>query len=230
MELSDVIDLNERRSSVYRMLSSIYWKELTEAQIKALGNALADDAPGEGRGEVESALKLMAGYLAKAHSGTRQDLAVDYAHTFLAAGNNEDRMAIPFESVFTSETGLLMQEPRDEVCKAFLAEHREPLERLHTPEDHVSFELEFMAQLAELQNEAVSAGDLAEAARLGQVQGNFLETHLGNWIPDFCAAVADCCRTDFYRAVAELTRAWIAEEAAALAELQGALAAAPLGD
>ena len=47
----------------------------------------------------------------------RQELAVDFAGSILAAGSYEERRATPYESVFTSETGLLMQEARDDVYR-----------------------------------------------------------------------------------------------------------------
>ena len=59
--------------------------------------------------------------LRRVTSATREDLAVDYAHTFLAAGSTkEEQRACPFESVFTSRAGLMMQEGRDQVYKTML--------------------------------------------------------------------------------------------------------------
>ena len=71
-------------------------------------------------------------YLRKCDTGTRQELAVDYAHTFLAAGNYESFAATPYESVFTSETGLLMQDARDEVYKPNTCSPARPCTPLRT--------------------------------------------------------------------------------------------------
>lgn len=205
---NEIIEINADRGLFYRMLSSLLWRELTEEQILNFRDAhinaedLANDSMARG-------WRLIVSYLREFNSGTRQELAVDYAHTFLAAGNNDDRMAIPFESVFMSESGLLMQEPRDEVCKAYYAEHMAPSESLHTPEDHMAFELEFMAHLALRQIDALKADDMQEVRRLTDAQRSFFECHIANWSGVFCDAIERSCQTDFYRGVASLLRGWV---------------------
>lgn len=221
----EVATLNQNRASIYRLLSSLYWQEITDEQIdrlKSFGTVsldFEDESMAEGWADIEA-------FLARRNSGTRQELAVDYAHTFLAAGNNEDRMAIPFESVFVSETGLLMQEPRDEVCKAFYGEHVSPAEDLHAPEDHIAFELEFIAVMSQRCSEALEADDFQEAARIIEVQSSFHEEHLANWIDVFCDAVESNCRTRFYQGIAKLTRGWVKLDGACIEDMRAAMRAA----
>ena len=167
-------------------------------------------------------------YLRKRDTGTRQELAMDYAHTFLAAGNYESLAATPYESVFTSETGLLMQDARDEVYKMYCAEHVQPSESLHTPEDHVTFEFEFVATLLERTNDALHAGNVEEALHYARTAQEFNEKHQLNWIDDLCDAVMNCAQTRFYRGLSKVTRGWVhleaavmADEVAALKELRG---------
>ena len=45
----------------------------------------------------------------------------------------------------------------------------------------------------------------------------FLAEHLGAWVGPFTAAVSDGAQTDFYRELADLTRRFVAAEAAAAA-------------
>ena len=120
---------------------------------------------------------------------------MDYAHTFLAAGNYESFAATPYESVFTSETGLLMQDARDEVYKMYCAEHVQPNETLHTPEDHVTFEFEFVATLLERTNDALREGEVEKALHYARTAQEFNEKHQLNWIDDLCDAVMDCAQT-----------------------------------
>ena len=133
---SQLVEVNRGRAGFYRMLAQLYFKELTADQVKHLagmdfsGMSGDDETIAEGYAEMHR-------YLRHANGGTRQELACDYAHTFLAAGNYETFAATPYESVFTSELGLLMQEARDEVYKAFCAQHIQPDESLHLPEDHI---------------------------------------------------------------------------------------------
>lgn len=212
-------EINACRSSMYRVLASFYWKELSQEQVEQLSaidfSQLEDtnDLIAEGGRDLNK-------FLRRTYSGTRQTLAVDYARVFLAAGENEKRMAIPFESVFSSESGLLMQEPRDEVCKMMYAEHFEPDPTLHTPEDHLSFELEFMAMLCDQQTDAAQTNDVKEALRLHRVQSDFHKNHLLNWIDEFCDAIAQHCETTFYLAVSKITRGWIHQEYCTLEEIE----------
>jgi putative dimethyl sulfoxide reductase chaperone len=206
--LETVVCVNAGRAQFYRTLASLYFKELTQARIDALAKETFEGLDGGERLLYEGYEDLRR-YLKHTDSGTRQELACDYAHTFLAAGNYDERMAVPYESVFTSESGLLMQEARDDVYRMYCAEHLGVSRRSREPEDHISFELEFMAHLAERCNEASEGGDICEAARLMEVARRFHEHHLLNWADAFCDAVQGCARTRFYRGVAKITRGYI---------------------
>lgn len=206
---NELKELLEMRESVYRLLSSLYFKELTEEQIRYLSTAdfdgLDDLDPliGEGLSRMKRAVRRI-------NSGTREDLAVDYAHTFLAAGSSkEESRACPYESVFTSRDGLIMQEARDEVYRFMLNEHLCPNERLRIPEDHFAFMCEFMADLCARSVDALEREDFAEAERLVGVQRAFFEEHMDNWVGMFCDAIEGCCRTDFYRGVSMVTRGFM---------------------
>ncbi|MBM7000158.1 molecular chaperone TorD family protein [bacterium] len=197
------------RAGVYRMFSSLYFRELTEAQVASFAR---DALPAlEGVDErVAAGARCVRRSLARVTSGTREDLAVDYAHTFLAAGSTKsERRACPFESVYTSEDGLLMQEARDDVYRLMLGEHLEPDPALHVPEDHLAFEFDFMAALCDRLAEAAHAGDAAEALRLLDLQRTFQRDHQLNWVDKLCDAIEGCCRTDFYRGVSQMTRAFV---------------------
>ena len=207
----EIIQLNQGRAGFYRMLASLYFTELTAEQIEHMaqqdfsGLSGGDELIAEGYDDIVR-------YLAKRNASTREKLAVDYAHTFLAAGNYETFAATPFESVFTSEMGLLMQEARDEVYKMYCAEHIQPDESLHVPEDHISFEFQFIATLLERMNEAMEKGDAAEALRYAQLSREFHEKHQLNWVDDLCDAVMDCAQTRFYRGVSKITRGFVHAE------------------
>ena len=206
---------NGSRAALYRTLGFYYLHELSQEQIEALAKAdLAhveadDDLAREGYAD-------MAAYLSKLTTGTRQELACDYAHTFLAAGNYETFAATPYESVFTSETGLMMQEARDEVYKMYCTEHMQPNEKLQIPEDHLSFEFEFMALLIERMNEALDAGDCAQALHYARLQRKFHREHQLNWIDDFCDTVDDVAETVFYAGLAKVTRGFVHSETAVI--------------
>lgn len=210
------------RASFYRMLSSLYFKELDEAGIEHLQGVQLSSLT-LGVPLIDEGLTAMDSYLSRCSKTGRQELAVDFAGSILAAGSYEERRATPYESVFTSETGLLMQEARDDVYRFYCDVNIGVEPSLQTPEDHLSFECEFMATLAEQASAALDRNDLAEAQRLMNIQASFHHTHLENWIDDLCDTLAQCARTRFYRGVAAVTRGFIHEEDIMIADTQEAL-------
>lgn len=228
---SQLVEVNRGRASFYRMLAQLYFKELTAEQVKHLagmdfsGMSGDDETIAEGYADIRR-------YLRHANGGTRQELACDYAHTFLAAGNYETFAATPYESVFTSEMGLLMQEARDEVYKTFCSQHIQPDESLHLPEDHISFEFEFVAIMLDRINDAILDGAFGHACELAQVVSDFHRDHQLNWIDDLCDSIDDVAQTRFYKGVGKVTRGFvhadtevIADEIDALRELADPAAA-----
>lgn len=228
---SQLVEVNRGRASFYRMLAQLYFKELTAEQVKHLagmdfsGMSGDDETIAEGYADIRR-------YLRHANGGTRHELACDYAHTFLAAGNYETFAATPYESVFTSEMGLLMQEARDEVYKTFCSQHIQPDESLHLPEDHISFEFEFVATMLDRINDAILDGAFGHACELAQVVSDFHRDHQLNWIDDLCDSIDDVAQTRFYKGVGKVTRGFvhadtevIADEIDALRELADPAAA-----
>lgn len=223
-KVEQIVELANMRINVYHMLSSLYFKELTIEQIEFMskldlsGFDELDERIGQGAHEMKRALR-------RVDDGTREDLAVDYAHTFLAAGSVKgETRACPYESVFTSDQGLLMQDARDKVYKYMLDEHLAPDENLRIPDDHLSFMFDFMAEMSRRMVVELEAQDLKEARRLLFVQQSFHKEHLLNWIFDFARAVRGCCRTRFYGGVASVTEGFISLDAELMADIEEQMA------
>lgn len=196
-ELSEQIAENRARAEMYRLLASVFFRELDESQIATL-KAAPLAAPEEGRMKRGSDAVYRAFRLAAPDVLTR--LRVDYARIFLAAGVYEGDTAVPFESVFTGEEGILMDEAREQVVAIFRAEEVTVDPELQSPEDHLSFELEFMAILSDRIAEAWEREDEAEARRLMGVQASFAQDHLLNWMPDLAERVVSFAKEPFYPA------------------------------
>ena len=165
----DIITSGADRAGFYSFLAGVYLWEPTSEQIEAMAAAnfpVGEDAFGHG-------YALIADYLRHRDTGTRQEIAVDYAHTFLGAGNYDKLMAPPYESVYTSEEHLLMQDARDGALSFYRSEDLDLPAENTTPEDHIGFEMQFMAKLIDRSCDALSAGDNAEFARLVRVQHEF---------------------------------------------------------
>lgn len=204
----EACELSDARAVFYRMLSSLYFSELSESGIEAI--SCSDfDAASFGDEMVDEGFKEISDYLMLKDKGTRQELAVDFAGSILAAGSYEKRCATPYESVFTSESGLLMQDARDDVYRIFCESHVEVNEELRMPEDHLSFEFEFMAKQAEKLSALARKGEIAEALECASVQEDFLDRHLLNWIDDYCDCLDDVARTGFYKGASKITRGFV---------------------
>ena len=206
------------RGAFYRIMASLYFKELSDEQIanlKTLENldlAEYDSLFAEGLNDMMRSVR-------KADSATRDDLACDYARAILGAGTFQQRRATPFESVFTSQTGLLMQEARDDVYRLFLQEHLEADASLRIPEDHLSFICEFMAILCDRFSMALGIAEYTEARRLLGVQQELLSSHLLNWIDDYCDVLKHVAKTRFYRGVSKITRSFVYQDEQFLADI-----------
>lgn len=200
--------LNSARQGFYEFLASIYKLELTHTQIETLAAQdfpLDDEWVGRGYATIKE-------YLRHRDSGTRQELAVDYARVFLCAGMYEQMTAPPYESVYTSEDHLLMQEARDKALAYYRSEELDLPTDNTTPEDHLSFEFQFMAKLIERTQAAIEANDSNRQNELYAKQRSFFSEHINNWVPRFCDDVRTHAKTDFYRGMADITEGFLAME------------------
>ena len=183
--VAQLVELNVGRAMFYRTLAYYYLHELTEEQIESIAS---------------------------------QDLEIfEDASSLISEGYADMKAyetfaATPYESVFTSEEGLMMQDARDEVYKMYCVEQMQPNEELRIPEDHVSFEFEFMALLIDRLNDGLAAGDFERALRYAERCRAFNADHQLNWIDDLCDAIVDVAETVFYVGVSKITRGFIHDE------------------
>lgn len=216
-----VQQVNTARSNFYQMLASLCYQELTVQQIIHMRSISFADL-GESKRQTQGYLlmqKGLRGYPEK----VRQDLACDYAHTFLAAGEYDDHCAVPYESVYTSKNGLLMQQAREDARKEYLKHHVEVHTKGFEPEDHISFEMDFMAHLAKRCNEALDTNDRKKVAELMQDSSNFLKNHLLNWVDDLCDAIEKSAQTPFYKGAGIVLSTFIHDDADTVEDIYHAI-------
>ncbi len=209
------------RSAFYRFLSSIFFKEVTDELIDKLHAQVAtveDDGTLAGQGWRE-----LRHYLSRKGPDPRTELAVDYARTFLAAGTVEGDAACPFESIYTSEEHLIMQDARDEVRLEYIRQGVNVDASLNLPEDHLSFELEFMAIMSDRAHTALVQDDAATARAALQVQRDFAQAHLLNWLPLLTEAVINTAHQEFYVAICHITQGFVEQDVELLDEMIGLL-------
>ncbi len=214
---SEISQIMDTRANMYNLLSRVFRKEVDAEFLDELmhirypqhtGNELADIS-----------YRFIHRYLCNAREATLDELAVDYARIFLGLGSLDAHAAYPFESVYTSEKGLLMQDARDNVLAVYHANGVVKDKSWKEPEDHLAAELEFM-KIMSLRCRDLLDDEKEEEARANvEVQHDFLVNHVLKWTEKFFEDVPLYASTDFYSAFAELTRTYLADDRLLLEEL-----------
>lgn len=193
----------EPRAQLYSLLSRLYRVEVDAPLLETLKGLSFPDAANQTLAE---GYTMLSNYLNNCDTDTLDDLAVDYATVFLAAGSADGQAAIPCESIYTSPKKIFMQEAWEDVCRIY-AEKGLAKNNAHADlmEDHLALELEFMATLVKRRDPSA--------------EKSFLENHLLNWLPDFLADVDRYADTDFYKAVTRVTLGFLQMECELLTAL-----------
>ncbi len=136
------------------------------------------------------------------------DLRADFAQLFVG---NIPMHVPPWESVYFSEERLTFQQETLDVRRWYqrLSLQIEPSRK--DAEDHIAFELTFIARCAELALQAHEAQNTAAFDELLTVQRTFLQKHLGRWGGKWADLAYTYARTDFYRGLALLVRGGLKE-------------------
>ena len=211
-----LISLLDARTRTYGMFARLYREEVDEEEIKQLQAMRFPVATGNIN--VDAGYRMLFDYLKTAWADSVTELAVDYVRTFIGHGVNGYSAAYPFESVYTSERRLLMQEARAEVL-ATLRENGLKSGRWNEGEDHIGLEMEFMQRLGIRAKEALEAGDEDACIKQLRRSREFMEEHLLNWMPMLTADMRKFSRTNFYKGLATLSLAYVQEDATLLDEL-----------
>ena len=207
----------EQRTNTYALLSRMYLKEFDPQLLDDMHAMLFPVDTGDA--DVDEGYRLIATYLSNLWSESLTELAVDYVRCFLGNGVDAFAAAYPYESVYTSEKRLLMQEARDEVLAIYRSFGIEKQESWNEGEDHVALELEFMRVLNERCVAALKEGDEPAATKLLVAQRNFLQYHLVSWVPMMTADLRRFAKTKLYRGLAHLTDGFLRTDFALLQDL-----------
>ncbi len=163
------------------MLSHLFSKEIDQATYASLLKtdwASVAAIPTMGAGAAKINL-----YLEQSAPDLLTQLAADYAQTFLDGVTITG--AYPYESVYTSDDRLLMQDARDRVLEIYRQEELAVFPQHAEPEDHIAFELELMQHYCEKSISALKTHENELAVHILEKQVFFLENHLLNWTSRF---------------------------------------------
>jgi TorA maturation chaperone TorD len=203
-----LIELLEGRRDFYMTLAGFYLKPLTQEQIDIMAqadlNAYAAEEPllKEGFDDIQR-------YLRKRNTGTRQLLAVDFTSSFGGAATWKGRYAVPYASAFLSEKRLLYQKPRHDVFNIYKRSALKKRAGVDVPEDHLSFELEFLSILSEQTAAAVKKGYSTEAIRHLTLSKNFINQQILTWFQQLSDLAKRLIETRFYRGVLKITEGYL---------------------
>ncbi|ACV21675.1 chaperone protein TorD [Slackia heliotrinireducens] len=203
----NLVSVMEGRLATYSMLARLYRKEVDQAYLDKM---LKMRCPvNTGSTDVDTGYRLFHKYLSGVWERTMEDLDRDYLRTFIGANTTGHSAAYPNESVHTSQDRLVMQDARDEVRAIYRAAGLENSEDWNQGEDHIAVELEYMAVETRRALAALKEDDLLTASRETMRQYNFLRDHLLSWVPFMVNDMLKFAQTDFYRALAYLTRGFL---------------------
>lgn len=212
----DLTQLMDMRARTYGMLSRLYRKEVDKEVLDELQAMRFPTATGNAK--VDEGYHLLYDYLKTAWDDSVTELAIDYVRTFVGHGVNGYSAAYPYESVYTSERRLMMQEARAEVLKT-LRDNNLKRGSWSEGEDHIALELEFMQRMAMRTAAALRDGDDETAADHVRTQRTFARDHLLNWLPMLTSDMRMFSRSLFYQGLAQLTMGYVEEDEAVLSEL-----------
>ena len=215
-QYSELVELLRGRCRQYSLLARLFREEVDMVEIEEMQGMRFPTSTGNEL--VDRGYKELYTYLRGAWDDSVLELAIDYVRTFIGHGVNGYSAAYPFESVYTSERRLMMQEARAEVLQTLRANG---LKRgmWNEGEDHIALELEFMQILSQRAADALEAGD--EDGCIDQLKRSsaFLDEHLLNWFPMMAADMEKFSRTLFYQGLAHLTLGYLEVDKENLEEL-----------
>ena len=184
------------RQIMYRLMSRLYWREVDQTLLASLKKMPipADCADHD----LQVGWNLFGEAVAGLGDECLEELAVDFAVTFLGAGTAKPTlMALPFASVYTSIKRMLMQDARDRAVAAYRSKGLQVGSHLAgLPEDH-------LAGLRTLWRRWTNETTAPEASAASALQEKISERHL--LVGSDC--LRRCCKVKTpFTAVTRLTK------------------------
>ena len=199
---ADIMNINNKagfkqlmwnRRNLYHFFARFFQKEIDEEFYEQLKHIeFPADCEENALTEFQDALRRLNEYFEYDAGESLDDLAADYAKTFLGAGSAQAEAAFPYESVYTSPKKIMMQDAWNQVCEIYEAKGIERnAEAGDLLEDHIAMEMEFMAYLCD------ETSRYTETLAGLEEQREFLNKHLLNWAPEFCLDIKFHADTEF---------------------------------
>ena len=202
MEPDEFQQLMKARQNVYDLLRCFFLQEPSEDFFKAL--------------KEEGLLKTLRGYHPDLDEGVEllsaalssltvnppvPDLLLEFTRLFIGPS------PVPlFESVYRSESGLIMQEETLAVRKKYMEAGLIVNPKESLPDDHIGTELEFIFYLCQKATQAED-GEAREA--LLRMQQDFFREHLVLWVSPLCDRLFQEAQSRYFKGVARMTKGFV---------------------
>lgn len=214
--LLEIVHLMDSRANVYKVLSRSFREEMDAEFASEFAKRFVFESDDALLAQKADAMKAS---LQDIDDDAIEMLAVDFDRVFFGMGPLTARHAFPYESVYTSEKGIMMQEAYAQVVHAYREQHLAKDESFTEPEDHIAVELAFMATLAERTATFLREGHEEAAEQTVMQQLSFAKEHLLNWVDIFCVDLAAAADGSFYEHLATFTVVFVKEDAAVLEDI-----------
>lgn len=215
------------REAIYRNLSALFADAPSADALRELVAAACSVEVEDMRRTSEAGFYAYLLELAgRSIDELRVEVASEYAELFVGP---RPPLAPYYESVYLGFPNQLFTEQTMSVRRFYERCGLSVAKGGKVPDDHLSYELELMAELAGREAEAIESGRVLAALDLERLQREFLVVHLGGWLGLFATRVAEAPCAGFYCALARFAHEFVAEDDAALGasieELETAAAA-----
>ena len=131
------------------------------------------------------------------------DLKFDYTRLFIGL---ESILAPPYESVYLSQDHIMFDKQTLNVRHFYEKYHLRVPKKNVQPDDHIGYELHFIALLCHRIVVEFQEGGHEGADQTILDLSNFLDRHLLLWLEAFVNRVVKQAQTDYYRGIALLTQ------------------------
>ncbi|MCG9731178.1 molecular chaperone TorD [Shewanella sp. Isolate13] len=209
-ESVEVNPVNQVRSTIYQLLSSLFAKEIDNKILHDLTSKQAQQfwAQLGSESEFKADVDTLVAELATLNTDKALlELAADYCGLFLVGTKYS---ASPYASLYldnkSAEKGdepLLFGEQHQQMTQFLKQSQLQVQSEFPEPADHLAVILAYVAHLCTHSDEAEQLG--------------FIQANLANWLHNFVAKVTEVDNGNFYQALARLTHSWVKSDAEWLA-------------
>lgn len=204
-------ELLERQALAFTFVGSLLRTEPEKEWLESLvQNRVFEEIPYRAdQKAVAEGQRMLTTWMDAYDNSLFDELYNDYMALFVGPAKP---LASPWESTYSKDSeGLLFQKETLDVRKWYKSFGFQIENLYHEPDDHIAFELEFIAKLSEKASLSAQNNEELEARQLLESQGRFMKQHILVWHEEWADRVLENAQTEFYRGIALLVRGFLRE-------------------